>query len=97
MPDKKLNGIEMDDVQYNRLLFIYGKELNAQQEIFDHMMNPGFDLLSLKDKQQSVQRVHSKLMGAAKLQLKDEFPGLSAKIEELDALRDANGLYYKPD
>jgi hypothetical protein len=61
------------------------------------MMNPGFDLLSLKDKQQSVQRVHSKLMGAAKLQLKDEFPGLSAKIEELDALRDANGLYYKPD
>jgi len=97
MPDKKLNGIEMDDVQYNRLLFIYGKELNAQQEILDHMMNPGFDLLSLKDKQQSVQRVHSKLMGAAKLQLKDEFPGLSAKIEELDALRDANGLYYKPD
>ena len=97
MPDKKLDGIEMDDFQYNRLLTIYGKELGAQMQIMETMMNPGFALQSLKDQQQTVQRVHSRLMEAAKMQLKQEYPGLQFKIDELNALRDANGLYYKPD
>ena len=44
-----------------------------------------------------MQRVHSRLMQAAKMQLKQEYPDLQFKIEELNALRDANGLYYKPD
>lgn len=97
MPDKKLEGIEMDSFQYNRLLTIYGKELNAKQLIMETIIAPGFDLMSLKDQQQTLQRVHSKLMQQAKMQLKQEYPDLQAKIEELDTLRDANGLYYKPD
>ena len=97
MPDKKLDGIEMDDFQYNRLLTIYGKELGAQMQIMETMLNPGFSLQSLKDQQQTVQRVHSRLMQAAKMQLKQEYPDLQAKIEELQELRKANGLYYKPD
>ena len=61
------------------------------------MATPGFDLLSLKDQQQTLQNIHSKMMSAAKQQLKTEYPDLQFKIEELNALRDANGLYYKPD
>lgn len=97
MPEKKLDGIEMDDFQYNRLLTIYGKEMNAQLQILEILSNPGFDLMSLKDQQQSLQRVHSEIMSKAKQQLKLEFPDLQMKIDELNALRDANGLYYKPD
>ncbi len=97
MPEKKLDGIEMDDFQYNRLLTIYSKELGAQMRLMETIMNPGFGLMSLKHQQQTVQRVHSTLMQAAKMQLKTEYPDLQFKIEELNALQDANGLYYKPD
>jgi hypothetical protein len=61
------------------------------------MQTPGFDLLSLDDQQKTVQRVHSKYMDAAKNQLKLEDPRLQIKIDELQELRKANGLYYKPE
>lgn len=97
MPERKIDGVEMDAFQYNRLLTIYGKELPAKQEILNIMRTPGFDLLSLDDQQKTVQRVHSKFMDAAKQQLKSEEPSLQARIDELKELRKANGLYYKPD
>jgi hypothetical protein len=97
MPERKIDGIEMDAFQNNRLLTIYGKELPSKQEILNIMQTPGFDLLSLDDQQKTVQRVHSKYMDAAKQQLKSEQPSLQAKIDELKELRKANGLYYKPD
>jgi hypothetical protein len=97
MPERKIDGVEMDAFQYNRLLTIYGKELPAKQEILGVMQTPGFDLLSLDDQQKTVQRVHSKFMDAARQQLKSEEPSLQAKIDELKELRKANGLYYKPD
>lgn len=97
MPERKIDGVEMDAFQYNRLLTIYGKELPAKQEILNIMRTPGFDLLSLDDQQKTVQRVHSKFMDAAKQQLKMEEPSLQARIDELKELRKANGLYYKPD
>jgi hypothetical protein len=97
MPERKIDGIEMDAVQYNRLLTIYGKELPAKQEVLNMMQTPGFDLLSLDDQQKTVQRVHSKYMDAAKQQLKSEDTSLQAKIDELKELKKANGLYYKPD
>ena len=97
MPERKIDGVEMDAVQYNRLLTIYGKELPSKQELLNIMQTPGFDLLSLDDQQKTVQRVHSKFMDAAKQQLKSEEPSLQAKIDELKELRKANGLYYKPD
>ena len=97
MPERKIDGVEMDAFQYNRLLTIYGKELPAKQEILNIMQTPGFDLLSLDDQQKTVQRVHSKFMDAAKQQLKMEEPSLQARIDELKELRKANGLYYKPD
>jgi hypothetical protein len=97
MPDRKIDGVEVDAFQYNRLLTIYGKELPSKQEVLNIMQTPGFDLLSLDDQQKTVQRVHSKYMDAAKQQLKMEDPSLQAKIEEIAELRKANGLYYKPD
>jgi hypothetical protein len=57
---------------------------------------PGFDLMSLDDQQKSVQRIHSRFMDVAKKQLINEDPALKAKIDELQELRKANGLYYKP-
>jgi hypothetical protein len=36
-------------------------------------------------------------MDAAKQQLKQEDPNLTAKTMELQELRKAQGLYYKPD
>ena len=97
MPDRKIDGVEIDAMQYNRLLTIYGKELPSKAEILNIMQTPGFDLLSLDDQQKTVQRVHSKYMDVAKNQLKAEQPRLQAKIDELQELRKANGLYYKPD
>ena len=97
MPDRKIDGVEVDAFEYNRLLTIYGKELPSKTEILNIMQTPGFDLLSLDDQQKTVQRVHSKYMDVAKNQLKAEQPRLQAKIDELQELRKANGLYYKPD
>lgn len=97
MPDRKIEGIEMNAFQYNRLLTIYGKDLLAKDAILDIINTPGFTDLSLKDRQQTVQRVHSKLMDAAKKMLKIEEPTLQAKIDELEELRKDNGLYYKPN
>ena len=97
MPDRKIDGVEVDAFQYNRLLTIYGKELPSKQEILNIMQTPGFDLLSLDDQQKTVQRVHSKYMDVAKSQLKSEDINLQAKIDEIKELRKANGLYYKPD
>lgn len=96
MPERKLQGVEMDAFQYNRLLTIYGKELPAKQAIADVMMQPGFALLSLDEQQKTVQLVHSKYMDAARKQLIQEDPLLQAKIFELEELRRANGIYYKP-
>ena len=96
MPDKKVDGVEMNAEQYNRLLFIYGKELPSKQAILDVMLSPGFTILSLDDQQRTVQSVHSKYMQAAQNQLKQEDPGLQARIFELEEMRKANGLYYKP-
>jgi hypothetical protein len=96
MPERKIDGVEMDAFQYNRLLTIYGKDLPAKQEILNIMKTPGFDLLSLDDQQKTVQRVHSKFMDAAKNMLRSEEPSLQAKIDELMELRKSNGLYYKP-
>ena len=97
MPERKIDGVEMDAFEYNRLLTIYGKELPSKAEILNIMQTPGFDLLSLDDQQKTVQRVHSKYMDVAKNQLKAEQPRLQGKIDELQELRKANGLYYKPD
>jgi hypothetical protein len=97
MPDRKIDGVEIDAFQNNRMLTIYGKELPSKQEILNIMQMPGFDLLSLDDQQKTVQRVHSKYMDAAKQQLKSEDASLQAKIDELKELKKANGLYYKPD
>jgi hypothetical protein len=97
MPDRKIDGVEIDAFQNNRMLTIYGKELPSKQEILNIMQMPGFDLLSLDDQQKTVQRVHSKYMDAAKQQLKSEDTSLQAKIDELKELKKANGLYYKPD
>ncbi|NBT75677.1 MAG: hypothetical protein EBT15_06875 [Betaproteobacteria bacterium] len=96
MPERKIDGVEMDAFQYNRLLTIYGKELPSKNAIMEVITTPGFDLMSLDDQQKSVQRIHSRFMDVAKKQLIQEDPALKAKIDELQELRKANGLYYKP-
>jgi hypothetical protein len=96
MPDRKMNGVELDAFQYNRLVTIYGKETPAKDEILKTMTMPGFDLLSLDDQQKTVQRVHSQYMDFAKKMLVAEDPILAAKMAEVEELRKAQGLYYKP-
>lgn len=96
LPDRKLQGVELDAVQYNRLLTIYGKELPAKQAISDAFGAPGFNLLPLDEQQKTIQLVHSKYMDIAKKQLISEDPALQAKLGELQELRRANGIYYKP-
>ena len=97
MPDRKIDGVELDAWQYNRLKTIYGKETDAKNALLDTMRSPGFGLLNLDDQQKTVQLVHSKYMDMAKQKLKMEDPTLQQKIFERDELRKANGLYYKPD
>lgn len=97
MPERKLDGVELDAKQYHRLLSIYGKETDAKNQIFEVIRSPGFALLALDDQQKTVQSVHSKFMQLAKQQLLAEDPQLQAKILDLQEMRKANGLYYKPD
>jgi len=97
MPERKIQGIEMNPEQYNRLLTIYGKELSAKEALLSVMTGPGFDMLSLDDQQKMTQRVHSQYMDLARNQLLTEFPELGLKIGDLEEARKAQGLYYKPD
>jgi hypothetical protein len=97
MPERKMSGVEMDSVQYNRLLTIYGKELNAKDALLEVMKQPGFSMMNLDDQQRFIQEVHSKFMQQARNQLMLEFPELQAKKDSLDDIRKAQGLFYKPD
>jgi hypothetical protein len=97
MPERKMNGLEMDSVQYNRLLTIYSKELRAKDALLEVMTGPGFSLLNLDDQQRFIQKTHSQFMQQARNQLMLEFPDLQAKKSELDEARKAQGLFYKPD
>ena len=95
MPSRKMEGVELDANQYNQLITIYGKELNAKQAIADKINDPGMTALSLKGRQQQVQQTHSKLMDFAKQLLKERNPDLRQKIMEFEANQEAQGLYYK--
>jgi hypothetical protein len=97
MPERKIDGVEMDAYQYNRLLTIYGKELPAKQELLNVMRTPGFDLLNLDDQQKTVQRVHSRFIDIARKTLIAEDLTLQTKIGEMSEARKAQGLFYKPD
>lgn len=96
MPSRKLQGVELDAYQYNQLLTIYGKELNAKDQLNMVFVSPGFDLLDRQSQQKFVQATHSKLMDAAKNLLVSRDPALQAKIFEIEELKRANGMYYKP-
>lgn len=97
MPERKMSGVEMDSVQYNRLLTIYGKELNAKDALLEVMKQPGFSMMNLDDQQRFIQQTHSQFMQQARNQLMLEFPELQAKKDSLDDIRKAQGLFYKPD
>ena len=96
LPDRKLQGVELDASQYNRLITIYSRNLGAKQGIAEVFNAPGFSLLPLDEQQKAVQLVHSKYMDAAKKTLISEDPALQSKLSELETLRKANGIYYKP-
>jgi hypothetical protein len=102
MPQRKIDGIDLGPEQYNRLLTIYGKELevngmNAKAAIFDLATSPGFDMQSLDQQQRLIRLLHDKYMTAARQQLLAEDPELSVKIDQLKANREAFGLFYKGD
>lgn len=96
MPDRKIKGVELDAYQYNRLLTIYGKELDAKAGVLQTIRSPGFDLLTLDVQQNQVKSTHRKFMDAATQQLILEDAGLAQKIGEMDEVRKAFGNYYKP-
>jgi hypothetical protein len=102
MPQRKIDGIDLGPEQYNRLLTIYGKELevngmNAKAAIYDLATSPGFDMQSLDQQQRLIRLLHDKYMTAARQQLLAEDPELSVKIDQLKANREAFGLFYKGD
>ena len=97
MPSRKMQGVELDAYQYNRLLTIYGQELNAKEEILKAIRSPGFEIMNLDDQQKRVQARHSQLMDSAKSQLLSEDITLRDKISEVEEGRKANGLFYKPN
>lgn len=110
MPDRKVDGVEMDAFQYNELLTIYGKELNAKEKLGELMATPGFAMLPSGDQQQQVQRLHSELMNGrvdpqtgqvtkvgAKQILLSRNSDLVDKIAALRETRQSQSLFYKPD
>ena len=96
-PDRKIDGVELNAVQYNRLITIYGKELPSKDQILATMQTPGFDRLLLKDQQKYVQGVHSKYMDMARKQLLTEYPEIQVKIDEREELKNDRVNFYKPD
>jgi hypothetical protein len=96
MPSRKLKDVELDAYQYNQLLTIYGKELNAKEQLRQLMSSPGFGLLSIGQQQKNIQKTHTNLMDRAQDLLISRDPELRSKIREIEVLKDANGRYYKP-
>lgn len=100
MPQRKVNGVELDANQYNRLLTIYGKELkvngmDAKTAIYDMATSPGFNRQNLDDQQRLIRMVHDQYMEAARKTLVMEDPALQLKIQQMDMKKDAFGLFYK--
>lgn len=96
MPGRKLKDVELDAYQYNHLLTIYGKELDAKEQLRKLMNTEGFSVLSVFQKQKLIQREHSNLMEKAQDLLVSRDPDLQAKIFEIGILKEYNGRYYKP-
>jgi hypothetical protein len=97
MPDKKIDGVELDAYQYNRLVTIYGKELPSKDQILNVMRTPGFDLMGPTDQRKTVQMVHSKFMDAARKQLKNEDVGLQLRIEEMADRKNQPAVFLGSD
>lgn len=100
MPQRKINGVELTAEQYNRLLTIYGKELqmngmDAKTAIYDVATSPGFNRQNLDDQQRLIRMVHDRYMETARKQLTMEDPALQLKIQEMDMKKDAFGMFYK--
>lgn len=104
MPSRKIDGVELTAEQMNRLKTIYGKELNAKDQLRTIINSPGFANLPKYNDQEpgqsqqgSIAAAHSKLMQRARQQLISEYPDLQTKFEDLHELRLSRGKYAKPD
>lgn len=100
MPQRKISGVELNAEQYNRLLQIYGKELQldgmtAKIAIYDVASSPAFARQNLDDQQRLIRMVHEKYMEAARKTLILESPELQIKIQQMEGKKDAFGLFYK--
>jgi len=95
MPARKVEGVELNADQYNRLLTIYGKQLNAKQILFEVATAPGFGEASLDVQQTLIKKKHEDLMGKARELLVAEDPDIRARMAEQRAKRNAFGLFYK--
>jgi hypothetical protein len=104
MPNRKIDGVELTAEQMNRLKTIYGKELNAKDQLRTIINSAGFANLPKyndenpgQSQQGSIAAAHSKLMQQARAQLISEYPDLQTKFENLHELRLSRGKYAKPD
>jgi hypothetical protein len=95
MPDKKIDGVELDANQYNQLLKIYGKELDSKKVILDLMLSPGFYDQSRKKQQDTVSLYHGNQLNAARQMLVARDVNLQLKIDELNRVKDIQGNYFK--
>lgn len=87
MPSRAVDGVEITGVQYNQLLTIYSKELNAKEELTNLIYTPGYALLRDGIKQAQLRKVHDRVMGIARDILVSRDPELQLKIQELKQLK----------
>jgi hypothetical protein len=87
MPQRTISGVELNANQYNQLIMIYAKELNAKQEMTNIIYSPGYTLLRDGIKQQTLRSVHDKLMGLARDIFVSRDFEFQNKVQELNNLK----------
>jgi hypothetical protein len=95
MPNRKVDGVELNADQYNSLITIYGKEFGAKQQLEAVIASPGFSIMTLDAQQSKVRQVHDTLMEAARKTLVSRDTELQGKIRQLQEKKRSFGLFYK--
>jgi hypothetical protein len=95
MPQRTISGVELNAEQYNQLIRIYAKELNAKQELTNIIYSAGYPLLRNGVKQELLRKAHNQLMDGARQILVSRDPNLQNRIRELENLK-LDNIFAKP-
>jgi hypothetical protein len=92
--------IKLEPDEYNRLLYIYAKEIEfggmgVQEFLVKNGLDPSFELLPLDQQQSLIKQWDERFMDAARAQLFDENPALQAKLEAEIGRIEVQGKYKR--